>query len=62
MRSLKTGEEQRLTFNDKFDGFPAISADGKLMTFSSGRQAAEGKRELHQYTMDLSSLDIGPKH
>ena len=61
LRSLKTGEEQRLTFNDKFDGFPAISADGKLMTFSSGRQAEEGKRELHQYVMDLSSLEIGPK-
>jgi TolB protein len=62
LRSLKTGEEQRLTYFDGFDGFPAISADGKLMTFSSSRQAEEGKRELHQYVMDLSSLDIGPKH
>jgi Tol biopolymer transport system component len=61
LRSLVTGEEIRLTNNDSFDGFPAISADGKWMTFSSGRQAAEGKRELHQYVMDLSSLGLGPK-
>jgi len=61
MRSLVTGEETRLTFNDKFDGFPSISTDGQWMTFSSGRQAEEGKRELHQYMMDLSSLNLGPK-
>jgi len=61
LRSLVTGEEIRLTDNEKFDGFPAISADGQWMTFSSGRQAEEGKRELHQYVMDLSSLELGPK-
>ena len=61
LRSLETGEEKRLTYNDSFDGFPAISADGKLMTFSSGRQAEKGKRELHQYVMDISSLGLGPK-
>jgi Tol biopolymer transport system component len=61
MRSLKTGEETRLTYNDRFDGFPSISADGTMMTFSSGRQAAEGQRALHQYIMDISSLNVGPK-
>jgi Tol biopolymer transport system component len=61
MRSLKTGEETRLTYNDGFDGFPAISPDGKLLTFSSGRQAPAGARVLHQYVMDISSLDVGPK-
>ena len=61
LRSLVTGEETRLTHNEKFDGFPAISADGQWMTFSSGRQAEEGKRELHQYVMDLSSLKLGPR-
>jgi Tol biopolymer transport system component len=61
LRSLVTGEEIRLTHNEKFDGFPSISADGKWMTFSSGRQAEEGKRELHQYIMDLSSLNLGAK-
>jgi len=61
LRSLKTGEETRLTYNDGFDGFPAISPDGKLMTFSSGRQAPEGTRMLHQYVMDISSLNVGPK-
>jgi len=61
LRSLVTGEEIRLTHNEKFDGFPAISADGQWLTFSSGRQAEEGKRELHQYVMDLSSLKLGPR-
>ena len=32
-----------------------------MMTFSSGRQAEEGKRELHQYVMDISSLNLGPR-
>lgn len=59
--NLVTGEDIRLTHNDSFDGFPAISNDGTMMTFSSSRQAAEGARELHQYIMDLSSFDLGPK-
>jgi len=61
LHSLVTGEETRLTYNDGFDGFPAISTDGTMMTFSSGRQAPEGERVLHQYIMDLSSLKLGPK-
>jgi len=59
--NLETGEDIRLTHNDSFDGFPSISTDGKMMTFSSSRQAAPGERVLHQYIMDLSSLDLGPK-
>lgn len=61
LRSLKTGEETRLTYNDGFDGFPAISADGTMMTFSSGRQAPKGERVLHQYIMDLGSFNLGPQ-
>lgn len=61
LRSLVSGEETRLTYNDRFDGFPAISPDGTMMTFSSGRQAPEGARVLHQYIMDISSLGLGPK-
>ncbi|MCP4272939.1 MAG: hypothetical protein GY781_13425 [Gammaproteobacteria bacterium] len=59
LASVKTGKQTRLTYNDSFDGFPAISPDGKTLTFSSGRQAEKGKRELHQYTMDISSLNLG---
>jgi len=59
LASVKTGKQTRLTYNDSFDGFPAISPDGKTMTFSSGRQAEKGKRELHQYTMDISSFNLG---
>jgi len=59
--NLETGEDIRLTHDDGFDGFPAISADGSMMTFSSSRQAKKGERALHQYIMDLSSLDLGSK-
>jgi Tol biopolymer transport system component len=59
--NLETGESIRLTHDDGFDGFPSISADGSMMTFSSSRQAAEGERVLHQYIMDLSGFDLGPK-
>jgi Tol biopolymer transport system component len=60
LRDLETGEERRLTDNPAFDGFPSISADGKWMTFSSGRDAKPGERILFQYLMDISSLGLGP--
>jgi Tol biopolymer transport system component len=60
LMSLKTGEQTRLTFNDAFDGFPVISPDGKLLTFSSNRDEAKGVRRLSPYLMDISSLNLGP--
>jgi Tol biopolymer transport system component len=56
--SLKTGESRRITFQDGFDGFPAISPDGRLLTFSSTRGGHAGA--LHQFLMDISSLHLGP--
>ncbi|NOQ91413.1 MAG: hypothetical protein GQ552_01695 [Flavobacteriaceae bacterium] len=61
LRSLKTGEEQRLTNNTAFDGFPAFSPDGKTISFSSSRGNEKGNRSLKLYTMDVSSLNLGPK-
>jgi Tol biopolymer transport system component len=61
LRDIKTGEEKRLTYDPGFDGFPSISADGRWMTFSSGRGGRSGERALHQYIMDISSLGLGPK-
>lgn len=61
LRSLKTGEEQRLTNNPAFDGFPAISPDGKSLSFSSSRNNEKGNRALKLFVMDISSLNIGPK-
>lgn len=61
LMSISTGEQKQLTFNEAFDGFPVISEDGKSLTFSSGRDAAPGKRELFQYVMDISSLNLGKK-
>lgn len=61
LMSLKTGEQTRLTYNDSFDGFPVISPDGKLLTFSSNRDEAKGVRRLSPYLMDISSLNLGPK-
>ncbi len=61
LMNINTGKQQQLTFNESFDGFPSISADGTKMSFSSGRQAKKGTRALHQYVMDISGLNIGPK-
>lgn len=62
--NLKTGEKKRLTFNDRFDGFPSFSTDGKLITFSSDRDyvAKHGDpKKLFIYLMDVSSLNLGKK-
>jgi Tol biopolymer transport system component len=61
LMSLSTGKQTRLTFNDAFDGFPAISPDGKLLTFDSSRDTKKGERKLRPFLMDISSLNIGPK-
>jgi len=61
MMDIPTGAQQRLTFNDAFDGFPAISPDGHWMGFSSSRGAAPGERKMFMYLMDISSLKVGPK-
>jgi len=60
LMSLKTGVQNRLTFNDAFDGFPVISPDGKLVSFDSNRDAEKGERKLIPYIMDVSSLNLGP--
>lgn len=57
LRNLETGDEKQLTFNESFDGFPAISHDGKTLSFSSGRDAG-GERKLYLYLMDISSLNL----
>lgn len=61
LMSVKTGEQTRLTYNDAFDGFPVLSPDGKLLTFSSNRDEEKGVRRLSPYLMDVSSLNLGPK-
>lgn len=58
--NLKTGEERRLTDHPAFDGFPSIAPDGKLLAFSSSRDAAPKTRSLGLYLMDISTLKIGP--
>ena len=44
-----------------FDGFPAISPDGKKLLFTR----SEGQRfmsDLYTHVMDISSLNIGPEN
>jgi len=60
MMNMETGKQTRLTWNASFDGFPAISPDGKWLGFASGRDAKPGERTLRQYLMDISSLGIRP--
>jgi len=62
LMNIETGRQTRLTHDPGFDGFPSISPDGKLLTFSSGREAKPGERVLYQYLMDISSLGVGPGH
>ena len=60
MMNMETGKQTRLTHSPGFDGFPSISPDGKLLAFSSGRDAKPGERTLYEYVMDISSLGVGP--
>jgi Tol biopolymer transport system component len=60
MMDIVSGEQRRLTYNDAFDGFPAISPDGHWMGFSSSRGANPGERKMFMYLMDISSLKVGP--
>jgi TolB protein len=58
---LAGGEPVRLTFNQSFDGFPALSPDGTKMLFARD----EGERfmsGLYTYVMDVSSLNLGPEN
>lgn len=59
--NLETGEERRLTAHGGFDGFPSISPDGRLLAFSSSRDARPGERTLSLYLMDIESLGVGRK-
>ena len=58
---LAGGEPVRLTYNDSFDGFPALSPDGTKMLFarSTGERFMSG---LYTFVMDVSSLNLGPEH
>ncbi len=59
LMNIDSGEQRRLTFNDAFDGFPAFSPGGKILSFASSRDAAPGERKLFVHTMDVSSLGLG---
>ncbi len=49
----------RLTDNDFGDFYPSISPDGRLMAFSSSRDAKAGERTLSLYLMDIAPLGLG---
>lgn len=58
---LKSEEERRLTWNEAFDSFPSVSPDGKTLMWSSSREAPPGGGKMTGlYTMDISSLGLGP--
>ncbi len=61
LMDLETKEERRLTFFEGFDGFPALSPDGKTLAFASSRDAKPGERKLYTYTMDVSTLGLATK-
>jgi Tol biopolymer transport system component len=54
---LQGGEPVRLTYNEGFDGFPAVSPDGTKLLFT--RKVPE-EFGVFTYVMDISSLQVGP--
>lgn len=54
---------KRLTFDEGFDGFPALSPDGRKMVWTSSRSASGGgfMSGLRLHVMDVSSLNLGPE-
>ena len=58
---LAGGEPVRLTYNEGFDGFPALSPDGTKMLFA--RSTGDGFMSgLTTFVMDVSSLNLGPEN
>jgi Tol biopolymer transport system component len=57
---LQSDRQVRLTYSDKFDGFPVISPDGHWLLFASNRDSTTPASPFTLYLMDISSLDIGP--
>ena len=54
---------KRITFDDGFDGFPAVSPDGRKMVWTSSRSAGPGAgfmSGLQLHVMDVTSLNLGP--
>jgi dipeptidyl aminopeptidase/acylaminoacyl peptidase len=61
MNDLAGGEPVRITWNEGFDGFAAISPDGKKMLF--GRSTGPGfMSALRTFVRDISSLNVGPEN
>ena len=55
---LQSDAQIRLTYSDAFDGFPAISPDGRWLLFASSRDSKPDERLLTLYLMDVSSLNL----
>ncbi len=56
---LHSDEQTRLTYSDKFDGYPSISPDGHWLAFTSTRDAPPDSHTTGIYLQDISSLHIG---
>lgn len=54
-------KQTRLTYNDSFEGMPAISPDGRWLAFSSSRDSTPGHRITTSYLMDISKYHVGPQ-
>jgi Tol biopolymer transport system component len=60
---MENREIKRLTFDDGFDGFPALSPDGRKLIWTSSRMGG-GRgfmQGLRLHVMDVSSLQLGPR-
>jgi Tol biopolymer transport system component len=60
---LNSHDLKRITFDEGFDGFPAISPDGRKMIWTSSRMGGgQGFMQgLRLHVMDVTSLNLGPR-
>lgn len=61
MNDLAGGEPKRITYYPGFDGFPAISPDGKKMLFARSTGAGFMSK-LRTFVMDIYTLNVGPSN
>ncbi len=56
---VDTGQEERITYHDGFDGLPVFSPDGKRLMWTSSGRTADRKSQLFiaDFTLEPAAPD-----
>ena len=57
--NVDTGDEERITFHEGFDGLPVFSPDGKRLMWTSSGRTADRKSQLFIADFTVKPL---PRH